>query len=1403
MSAPSSPTPTIAPRQRWALIQLGVLVALSVLVILYQLWLSHEEEIKEAEQYTRSHADVLAPRLESTFRHADRILVALSKNFPPAALAPATHERYTKTISEELRVRMLNFDELAGLRIDSADGTVTYRSYGSPLIRDKSSGAAEASTYMLPALTNKPDALAFSAVTTQADSGREILVIARAIRDTEGKLIGRAVAEIDLAYFQNLFQSIAVTSGAVVSLRRTDDKALVTRWPEMHQDINRRLEPEHPIARLINSGKQAGTLDYAFQTDAVRRITSFKVLTEYPFYFNVGVSKDEALAGWRIRAMVVGFSGILIIALLAGLLARLWRAGQREARVLANLSASDQRLRTEREQLEIFRRLSDAASQGICMITMDGRITYANPALRQMIDLPANMAEGAVSSQKFFSVLNLERMQQEIIPYVLKAGRWTGEMDLSLPDGRIIPAQHNIFVIKDATGKPQALANVLLDLRDRKQMEARTQSLMAEMETLLSNALVGIVHLRHRRIISCNRRLEELFGYEPGELLGELSERFYASQEDFDRIGVEAYATIGEDRNYSVELPLRRKDGTLFAGALTGRAIDPAHPQEGSIWVYADITEQKLAQQESQRLRQAVDQSPVMIFMTNTSGVIEYVNPTFTRVTGFSEDDAVGKTPRILKSGKNPPEFYADLWNTLLAGKVWNGTLRNRCKDGRLIWVDATMSAIVDSNGRATHFMAVEEDISNRVAAESQLRESEETFRHLFEDVTDPLLLLKNGRFVDCNSATLELLRFPDKATFLNVRPHEISPPIQPDGQASDTKAEAIINAALNTGHQRFEWVHRRYDGTDVPVEVTLTPIVMGGETILHTMWRDITERQAAETRLRLLAGVFEHSAEAIMITDRENRILEVNAAFTRLTGYDAEEARGRNPNFLSSGQTPPEIFKVMWQSIQSSGHWKGEIWDRRKDGSVYPKWLLISTILDRKGEIEYFVGSFVDISERKEAEEKISHLAHFDSLTDLPNRFSLQERLEQALATARREGDRALALMFLDLDRFKNINDTLGHHIGDELLLEVARRLQANVRDSDIVARLGGDEFVVVLIGIGPEAAERVSTKLRQALELPYHIGNNDLHTTASIGIALFPDDGNSVEELMQNADAAMYHAKALGRNNVQFFTASMNEAARERHHLEGDLHLALERSELELHYQPQINGERRTVGAEALLRWKHPEQGMISPLKFIPLAEETGLILPIGKWVLDTACAQLLNWAKSDATRHLQLAVNVSARQFRQTDFVEQIRALLQDTGIEPSRLKLELTESLVLDDIEDTIEKMLAIRKFGVLFSMDDFGTGYSSLSYLARLPLDQLKIDRAFVTKLPDSPSDAIIAQTIVTMGRSLGLDVIAEGVETEAQCRFLDRHGCHAYQGYLFARPLPAMDFASYIQSRNR
>ena len=561
-------------------------------------------------------------------------------------------------------------------------------------------------------------------------------------------------------------------------------------------------------------------------------------------------------------------------------------------------------------------------------------------------------------------------------------------------------------------------------------------------------------------------------------------------------------------------------------------------------------------------------------------------------------------------------------------------------------------------------------------------------------------------------------------------------------------------------------------------------------------------EREAA---LRIAAIAFE-TEEGMLVTDENAVILRVNEAFTQITGYSAEEAIGKNPSMLKSDRQDEEFFRHMWDSLRIDKSWQGEIWNRRKNGDIYPEWLTITAVIGKDGKVTNYVGAFIDFTERKKAESEIFQLAFYDTLSQLPNRRMLLDRLRHAVAAGIRNHTGG-ALLFIDLDNFKTLNDTKGHDIGDLLLIEVSRRLQACVREDDTVARFGGDEFVIVLEGLSRDEshaaaqARIVGEKVLEVLSRPYILEGNEFHSSSSMGITLFVDYKDKLDDLLKQADTAMYEAKKSGRNTFRFFDPVMQEELEVRAHLETGLREALSKQEFQLYYQMQVNHTGYILGAEVLLRWIHPEKGLISPMQFIPLAEESGLIIPIGRWVLESACRQIKAWETDRRTRKLQLAVNVSGRQFRQTDFVAQVSEIIARIDINPLLLKLELTESIVLDDVPDTIAKMQALRQIGVSFAMDDFGTGYSSLSYLTQLPLNQLKIDQSFVRHIGSKASDATIIQTIIGMADNLSMDVIAEGVETREQRDFLAANGCQFYQGYLFSKPVPLEEFEAQLHAQ--
>lgn len=567
---------------------------------------------------------------------------------------------------------------------------------------------------------------------------------------------------------------------------------------------------------------------------------------------------------------------------------------------------------------------------------------------------------------------------------------------------------------------------------------------------------------------------------------------------------------------------------------------------------------------------------------------------------------------------------------------------------------------------------------------------------------------------------------------------------------------------------------------------------------------RDITERHESQVQLRLAATVFENTREGIVVTDRELRILRANPAFCALTGYTEAEVLGRTPKMFQSGHHDQQFYASLWASLQRLGHWQGEIWDRRKDGQSIPVLLSISVVKDVQGMAANYVGVFTDISRIKQSEEKLEFLAHHDPLTGLANRLLLDLRLNHVIERIRREG-RLAAMLMLDLDRFKDVNDSFGHAMGDTLLKEVARRLTHRARGMDTVSRIGGDEFTILLEDLEhPEDAARVAEDIIAALLQPITLPNGvEISVGASVGIALFPDQASSGETLLQQADAALYQAKAEGRGRYKYFSDELTRAARERIEIEVRLRRAIAQEELLLHYQPQVDlASGRIIGAEALVRWQDPREGLIPPGRFIPLAEQTGLIEPIGKWVLREACRQGRRWLDA-GWPSITLAVNISAQQFRHGNLAASVIETLQETGFPAHALELELTESALMDQEEQALATLNQLRAEGIRLAIDDFGTGYSSLAYLKRFPIDLLKIDKSFVDDIPHHQDDMEIAATIIAMAHTLRLQVLAEGVESREQIDFLKANGCDFYQGYFMSRPLPAAEFTRLLEPARR
>ncbi|MFV3327232.1 EAL and GGDEF domain-containing protein [Pseudomonas sp. NY15372] len=742
--------------------------------------------------------------------------------------------------------------------------------------------------------------------------------------------------------------------------------------------------------------------------------------------------------------------------------------------------------------------------------------------------------------------------------------------------------------------------------------------------------------------------------------------------------------------------------------------------------------------------------------------------------------------------------------------------LRFRHRDGGWRWYEIREQVLTrDADGLVTRIIGVGKDVTVQIEASESLRDSEQRYRMLAESISDVIFSTDNQLQLNYVSPSVQaVLGYPADWIFEHGWQSIIANPAQLTGIYSllervsktlgDTEQLAQLRSQLPT--QIFLFDCLRADGRKIPIELRLVLVWDDHEHFEGVLGvgRDISQQRRAEKDLRMAATVFEHSTSAILITDPAGYIVQANEAFSRVSGYAVDEVLDQLPSLLTVDEQQEAHLRYVVKQLHQHGSWEGEVWLKRRDGEHYPAWVGITAVLDDEGDLASYVCFFTDISERKASEQRIHRLAYYDALTHLPNRTLFQDRLYTALQQAERQ-KAWVVLMFLDLDRFKPINDSLGHAAGDRMLKDMAQRLLACVDDDDTVARMGGDEFTLLLQPrasreIALNRAIHVAENILASLVRPFVLENREFFVTASIGIALSPQDGSELSQLMKNADTAMYHAKERGKNNFQFYQADMNASALERLELESDLRHALEQNEFILYYQPQFSGDgKRLTGAEALLRWRHPRRGLVPPGDFIPVIEELGLVVDVGDWVLREASRQLKAWHKAKV-RVPKVSVNISARQFSDGQLGTRIATILEEIGLPPACLELELTESILMRDVDEAMQILDGLKILGLSIAVDDFGTGYSSLNYLKQFPIDVLKIDRTFVDGLPEGEQDAQIARAIIAMAHSLNLAVIAEGVETHEQLEFLREHGCDEVQGYLFGRPMPASQFEAQFSN---
>jgi diguanylate cyclase (GGDEF)-like protein/PAS domain S-box-containing protein len=796
--------------------------------------------------------------------------------------------------------------------------------------------------------------------------------------------------------------------------------------------------------------------------------------------------------------------------------------------------------------------------------------------------------------------------------------------------------------------------------------------------------------------------------------------------------------------------------------------------------------------QREERFRSIVTQVPGAVFRFRPDGPIDFVSDTIEDISGYSAAQFMRSTTHSwtnLIAPEDRRKQRSVIGQSIRDGQPYEIEYRILDASGAERWVQENgQPQASDGDRKAPWVDGIITDISQRKHNEMRIEALLAEQSAILDNVMFGVMFVRNRAIVSVNRRCEELFGYEPGAMsgastsimFLNAFDYESSGLRQyPSLSQGDYFSE--------------ERQYRRHDGS-------LFWCMVSGYALDHnranegSIWvfADITSRKEAEEKLRLSATVIEHIADGVVVLDAQGIIVAVNPAFSLITGYSEAEALGKDRTLTRSGRHEQSFYHDMWQEQLENGYWRGELWSQRKNGEMYLEFLTVSAVRDTLGQATHYVGVFSDITKAKESQEKLDHLAHHDPLTQLPNRLLFHDRLQHALQRATREGEQ-LALLFIDLDRFKNVNDTLGHHIGDELLKQVASALQERLREGDTLARLGGDEFIVLLENIDNQyGASLVAEKLVQMFEEPFMVAGHELFVTCSVGISLFPDDAADLNMLIRNADVAMYQAKARGRNGYSFYAPSMTGEGVERLRLETFLRRSIEKDEIFLNYQPQVEIDTgRLIGVEALVRWNHPELGLIPPIRFIPLAEDTGFINQLGKWVLQESCRQMTRW--QEAGLHVpKIAVNLSAKQFERGSIVNLVADILNETGLEPNRLQLEVTESVIMNT-GDAMVFINDLHSIGVALAIDDFGTGYSSLAYLKQLPVQTLKIDRSFIKDISTDANDEAIAIAIIQLGKSMNLSVIAEGVETEEQASFLLRHGCNLAQGYFYSRPLSAQD----------
>jgi diguanylate cyclase (GGDEF)-like protein/PAS domain S-box-containing protein len=1157
-------------------------------------------------------------------------------------------------------------------------------------------------------------------------------------------------------------------SGAAFSDRSTDT--------ELHS----------PVAALLRAGQGAtATVD----RHGTPILAATAKVVGVPWVVLATVDRDTALGD--IGTLAQNAAAVTLLSILAAAMAAsfVW---QRQ-RMAAMADAVTQARALDAAETR-FRATFEQAAVGIAHLDPDGRFRRVNGRLAEMVDYAPSALLGK-DVREIIHPDDLPAMESSFKGLLDGAvSVYRAERRYRRAAGSFIWVTVTVSLVRDAAGRPDYLIAVAEDISARKGAEMALRESKESFSALFRDnpTPILICRMNDRMIIEVNDAWMTTFGYAREEMLSHTASQLALWVDPEVRLAL--YRRLETDGSAEMEGQLRHQAGDVVDVQIRARLIEFAG-QDCCMAIVTDVTSEKRAEEAAQRnydqMRRFVDQAPIGIAMFDRDMNYLATSRRWLDTFGRGHADLIGQSHYAVHP--DVPERWKDIHRQALDGE----TIRNdedlwTRGDGTKFWLRWAVQPWRDAAGVIGGIIISAEDITAERQTEAALRSTESRL----------VSTLDAARIVawevDLASWTAhgvgpftEVYGVPESAgdTLLNDFMDHVHPE---DRQDIQREIEAAIAARTH-----FEKEFRFIDPDGKTRWLAMSGDLVPGDGELERprllgITYDITRRKEDEDELRRAATVFASTHEGVVVTDRKGSILTVNPAFCAITGYAEEDVVGRNMRMLQSGRHDRAFYQMMWEAIATLGYWQGEIWNRRKEGEAYPEWLTISAMRDAVGHLTGYVGVFTDIARLKESESKLEHMAHYDPLTDLPNRVLLLSRLTSALARSRRSGRKG-AVLFADLDRFKLVNDSLGHPAGDALLQAVARRLQGRLRETDTLARLHGDEFVVLLEDLSaPEEAARIAEDLIELCREPFPLPQGaEVYASFSVGIAMFPDDGVSNMELIQRADAALYDAKTSGRHTYRFFTSSLTAAAALRLETEARMRRGIEQNEFVVFYQPQVElNDRRINGVEALIRWQDPTVGLVPPDRFIPVAEETGLIVALGEFVLRAACMQMKTWL--DGGLPIQtMAVNLSPKQFRQDDLVERVRAILAESALPATHLELEITEGTLMDSRDQGVEKLLALRAMGVKLSIDDFGTGYSSLAYLKTFPVDKLKVDQRFVRGIADDMTDAEITAAIIGLGKILKIEVLAEGVETEVQLDFLRQNGCHSAQGFLFSRPVPA------------